>query len=243
MVKPTVQPEKTQAAKPAQQELEGLSLDQVKLKVGDSIQLQFQTDAENIRCFVTLIGYLADQGVIVTMPVVNGRILPVGEGKKVIARFFSGKNAYAFSTVTRKSSSDPFPYLHLSYPNEVRGIVVRGNSRAQANINCNASTTDGKSYKSVARDLSLGGALISVHDTIGKVGDKLILKLPVKIGQTEQMLTLRCVIRSVINGKQTTNEAPANQIGLSFENMTTQEIMVISTLLYQNIVSSNDFRE
>lgn len=238
-----VQPGKRETAKAAQRELGGLSLANISLKIGDAIQLQFQSGAESTRCFVTLIGYLAEQGVIVSMPVIEGRIMQISDGLPIVARFFSGKNAYAFSAVARKSASAPFPYLHLSYPNEVRGIVVRGSSRAHANINCQAVTGDGKSYKCTARDISIGGALIALRETVGKVGDKLTLNLPVHINYLDHMLALQCLIRSVHNGHQTANEIPSNLLGLSFEEMSSQDTLVISTLLYQNLISANDFIE
>lgn len=240
---PAGQPDKAETARKAQREQGGLSLDQIKLKIGDSLQLQFQSGTENSRCFVTLIGYLVDQGVIVSMPVLNGRIMLIREGQTIVVRFFSGKNAYAFSAVTKKATTAPFPYLHLSYPHEVRGLVVRGSSRARASINCHASTEDGNSYKCVARDISIGGALIAVRDKMGTVGEKLSLKLPVQVNETEHMLTLNCLVRSVNTDRPSANETPANLLGLSFEKMTSQDTLVISTLLYQNLVSDNDFIE
>lgn len=236
-------PVKAEAARQPQRELGGLSLDQIKLKIGDSIQLQFQSGTENARCYVSLIGYLVDQGLIVSMPVLNGRVMLIREGQNFVVRFFSGKNAYAFSAVAKKVSSIPFPYMHLSYPHEVRGLVVRGSSRAHANIKGHVSTADGASYKCVARDISIGGALLAVQEQLGKVGEVVSLKLPVQINATEHMLNLSCRIRSANTDRPSSTGISANLIGLSFESISSQDMLVITALLYQNLVNDKDFDE
>lgn len=209
--------DKPDTAKQAQQELGDLPLEQTKLKIGDSIQLQFQTETEKVRCVASLIGYLAGQSVIVSMPLINGRPMPAREGQNLSARFFSGKNAYAFSAVVTKTASTPYPHLHLSYPPEVRGLVVRSSPRAQAHINCHASTRDGSSYTCIARDISIGGALIASREQVGSVGEELLLRLPVKIDADERILDLNCQIRSVNISYASENEIPVNLFGLAFQ--------------------------
>jgi c-di-GMP-binding flagellar brake protein YcgR len=202
---------------PTRQEPGGLSLDQTKVRIGDSMQLQVQTGTEKSRYLVTLIGYVAGQSVIVSMPLINRRPMPIREGQNLNARFFSGRNAYAFSAVVRKTAGTPYPYLHLSYPREVRGLVVRSSPRAQARINCQASTEDGSSYKCIARDISIGGALIACREQMGEVGENLLLRLPVKIDENEHVLDLSCQIRSVNITYASEDETPVNLFGLAFQ--------------------------
>jgi len=93
----------------AQREAGVLSLDQIKLSIGDSIQLQFQSDLEQSRCVVTLIGYLKGQSVIVTTPIINGTMMLVREGQDFVIRLFSGKSAYAFTTMAKRVTNTPYP--------------------------------------------------------------------------------------------------------------------------------------
>jgi c-di-GMP-binding flagellar brake protein YcgR len=211
------QADKPDTPERTRQEPGGLSLDQTKLRIGDSMQLQIQTGTEKSRCLVTLIGYVAGQSVIVSTPVINGRPMPIREGQNLNVRFFSGKNAYAFSAVVRKTAATPYPYLHLSYPPEVRGLVVRSSPRAQARIACQASTEDGSNYKCIARDISIGGALIACREQMGEVGENLLLRLPVKIGENEHTLDLSCQIRSVNISYASEDEMPVNLFGLAFQ--------------------------
>lgn len=232
-----------QKADPNHRDAAGLTLEQIKLNIGDSIQLQFQSETDHTRSIVTLIGYLAEQGVIVSTPVLNGRIMLVREGQIFIVRLFSGKSAYAFTAVTKRVTNNPFPHLHLSYPKEVRGLVVRGSTRARANIICHASVDSGTGYACVARDISVGGALIAAREKIAEVGKKLSLKMRVKVNDTEHMLALNCQIRSINTARPAAEETPAILHGLSFENVSSQDALVISALLYQNMVSEKESEE
>lgn len=224
----------------AQREADVLSLDQIKLNIGDSIQLQFQSDLEQSRCVVTLIGYLKGQSVIVTTPIINGTMMLVREGQDFVIRLFSGKSAYAFTTMAKRVTNTPYPHLHLAYPKEVRGMVVRGSSRGRINIICHATVEGGRGYACFARDISIGGALIAASEKMGEVGNQLTLKFRVKVKDAEHTLALNCKIRSVNASRPTVDEKPAILHGLSFEEVTSQDTLVISTLLYQNMISAQE---
>ena len=230
----------TEVASAAARAANTLTLEQIKLSIGDSLQLQFQSESELSRCFVTLIGYLADCGVIVTTPLLNGSIMLIREGQIFVVRLFSGKSAYAFTATTEKVTNTPFPHLYLSYPKEVRGLVVRGSSRARANIICHASDKDRNGYACIARDISIGGALIAVREKIGEVGDKLSLKLRVRVNDSEHVLILDCLIRSVNAARPSADDTSTFLHGLSFESMNSQDTLVISALLYQNLVNEKE---
>lgn len=217
-----------------------LSLDQIKLSIGESIQLQFQSDVEPSRCFVTLIGYLEGQSVIVTTPIVNGRMMLVREGQVFVVRLFSGKTAYAFTSMARRVTNTPYPHIHLAYPKEIRGLVVRSSSRGRTNIIGHATAAGGQGHACVARDISIGGALIAAHERIGEVGDPLTLKFRVKVGDAEHLLALNCRIRSVNASRPTVDDTPTVLHGLAFEDVTSQDTLVISTLLYQNMISAQE---
>ncbi len=217
-----------------------LTLDQIKLNIGDSIQLQFQTGLEPSRSFVTLIGYLEGQSIVVTTPVINGSLMLVREGQDFVVRLFSGKSVYAFTASARRVTNTPYPHLHLSYPREVRGLVVRNAPRSRINIICHATTETGRGHACVARDISIGGALIAAGDKIGDVGDPLTLKLRVKVNDAEHLLALNCRIRSVNASRPAADERPAMLHGLCFEEVSSQDTLVISTLLYQNMISAQE---
>lgn len=236
----TASTEKSDPLSVAQRPTGAIPLEQVKLKIGDALQLQFQSDTDKTRCIVTLIGYLTDESVIVTTPMMDEKVMMVREGQIFVIRLFSGKNAYAFTSTANKVSHTPYPHIHLSYPKEVRVLVVRSSTRAQANIICHASDENGKGFAGVARDISVGGALIAVREQIGQVGDKLFLALRVHINEIEHMLDLNCIIRSVNVADTKPNETALYLHGLSFEKPGSQDILVLTALLYQNLVNDQE---
>lgn len=217
-----------------------LPLDQVKLNIGDSIQLQVQSETDNSRYYVTLVGYLVGQSVIVTTPTLDGNLLLMREGQSFVVRLFCGKSAYAFTSLIKKVTNSPFPHLHLTYPKEVRGIVVRGSARAQANIICHATVEGGAGIACVARDISMGGALLAAKEQMGSTGEKMLLKLRVIVSEVEHLLTLSCVIRSINIATPNVSNTPSILHGVSFENPSPQDKLVITALLYQNVVNSAD---
>jgi c-di-GMP-binding flagellar brake protein YcgR len=217
-----------------------LTLDQIKLNIGDSIQLQYQTGNDQTRCFVTLIGYLEGKGVVVTNPVIDGNLMLVREGQNFVARLFSGKSAYAFSTSARRVTSAPYPHIHLDWPKEVRGMVVRQSARSRINIICHATGQDGRGHACVARDISVGGALIASSNALGEIDDLLTLKFRVKIGAGEHTLSLACKIRSINAARATAEDKATVLHGLAFDEISDHDTLVISALLYQNVISAQE---
>ena len=236
-----LKPAPTAQAEPPAPSREGtLTLDQIKLNIGDSIQLQYQTGTEQTRCFVTLIGYLEGKGIVVTNPIIEGNLMLVREGQHFVARLFSGKSAYAFSTSARRVTSAPYPHIHLEWPKEVRGMVVRQSERSRINIICHATGVSGKGHACVARDISVGGALIAANESLGEIDEVLTLKFRVKIGAGEHTLSLPCKIRSMNATRATAEEKATLLHGLAFDQISDQDTLVISALLYQNVMSAQE---
>lgn len=217
-----------------------LALDQVKLHIGDMVQLQTQSEQGDMRHYVTLIGYLKGQSVIVTTPVEEGKVMLLREGQPFIVRFFGGKNAYAFSTIAKRVTNVPFPHLHLSYPKEVRGMAVRHSSRARVNLIGSAVTAVGKRVACQVRDISLGGVLLVAKEVIGEVGAQLNLSLRVKVNGFEHILELEGKIRSC-HDEPPQSEAMASLLhGVSFDNLTAQDGLVLTALLYNSQLGQVD---
>jgi len=231
-----VKPNQKPAEPPPQPRGDITTLEQVKLNIGDNLQLQLKGDTHGDRYAVTLIGYLAGEGVIVSTPVKDGRVMMFREGQAFVVRMFSGKSAFAFTAEISKITNSPYPHIHLAWPKEVRGLVVRSSSRAKTNIICHASSPGNeKGYACVARDISIGGALIAAKDKIAGTGDKLILKMRVNVGDEEHMLIIDCEVRS-INTSRLDGEGNVLH-GLSFTRIEAQDKLVITAMLYQNMMN------
>ena len=205
-------------------DLNGLPLDQIKLHIGDSIQLQIG----NICYFSTLIGYLKGQSFIVTVPDDKGIPIRPDEGQSLVARFFIDKRAYAFNTVVNHVTSEPFPHLHLAYPRETQALKERQYDRVRVNITGTADVQDGKGISCVVRDISIGGALIELRGQTGTVNDPLLLTLRVVVNGVEYELSLDSEIRSVRAGDSSSDSDTPILQGLAFHDLSEQDILALA---------------
>src|SRR3989339_229825 len=71
---------------------ETLSFDAVKLMPGDALQLQPLLEGQTERFSVHVIGVMKPKSLLVTAPVVDGKLIFVRDGQTYLVRAFSGLN-------------------------------------------------------------------------------------------------------------------------------------------------------
>lgn len=210
---------------PSREELR--PLEEIKLGIGDTLHLQSQSEGTPLRYAVKLIGYLRGKGLIVTTPLQDGKVLLMRDGQSFIVRLFSGKSVYAFPANIFKVANVPYPHLHLTWPKQVKGLVIRRGARA--NVNLIAATTDAKGNAGAARleNLSTGGCSLFSTTRLGNPDDRIRIKFRVLVSEVEQYLDLEGVVRSVQlnadigaaqpmqHGVQFVNPPPSEQIALT----------------------------
>ena len=213
-----------------------VSLDDIKLNIGDSFQLQTQVDQSESRYYVKLVGYLKGKSVLVTAPQQEGSLCYVKEGQAFVVRFFSGKNAYAFTSSVTKASNVPFPHLHLGYPSQVRGLVVRSGERVNAKIICTVSYPDDS--KTIATpglltNISVGGALLSSKTKLGKRNDLLAIKFRVFIRDIEFYMIIDAAICSVLK-----DDSGEILHGLRFAGLPNDMAIALTAYVYHRLAES-----
>ena len=214
-----------------------LALDEIKLGIGDALQIQIQVEQSEIRYYVKLIGYLKGKSVLVTAPQLEGSLCYIKEGQSFIVRFFSVKNAYAFTTSVIKAANVPFPHLHLSYPSQVRGLVVRSGERVGVRIICTVSVPD--DAKTVAMpglltNISVGGALLSAKKKLGAKNDLLTVKFRVFIRDIEFFMVIDATICSLLM-----EDSGETLHGLCFAGLPNDMAIALTAYVYQTIAESN----
>jgi hypothetical protein len=99
---------------------ETLSFDAVKLMPGDTLQLQPLLEGQNERFSVQVIGVMKAKSLLVTAPVVDGKLIFVRDGQTYLVRAFSGLNVCAFKAKILKVAiaafSLPAPVLSRQRP-------------------------------------------------------------------------------------------------------------------------------
>ena len=209
------------------------TLEATKIRIGDALQMQ--SSAEAPRLTVKLIGYLKNRGLIVSVPESEGEFVMLKEGQSFIVRFFSGQNAYAFTSVVARQTSVPFPHVHLSYPREVRGLEIRKDSRIDVDLIASVSL-DGETGVSAGKivNLSTGGAALRAKGRLGGKGDTINVKFKILINDMQSFTVFDSLICTVTEDKS--DPLMPFLHGIKFIKPEQNMTLAVAAFVYQKIV-------
>jgi c-di-GMP-binding flagellar brake protein YcgR len=216
---------------------ETLSFDAVKLMPGDALQLQPLLEGQSERFTVHVIGVMKPKSVLVTAPVVDGKLIFVRDGQTYLVRAFSGLNVCAFKARILKSQLQPFPYLHLSYPDSVQAMRIRKAMRAPANIIVAVQESEDGRQSGAGRliDLSVGGARMYSPMNVGVKDQSIWLSFKVMLGDMEEYVKTPATIRSI--GEEDDEQGKRmNVFGLQFGELAQSQRLIIMNLVYQHLL-------
>jgi len=216
---------------------ESLSFDAIKLMPGDALQLQPMLEGQTERFTVHVIGVMKPKSVLVTMPIVEGKLIFVRDGQTYLVRAFSGLNVCAFKAKVLKSQLQPFPYLHLSYPDSVQAMRIRKAMRAPASIIVAVQQSEEGKQTGAGKlvDISVGGAKMFSPMPLGQKGDSLWLSFKVKLGDMEEYVKTPVVIRST--GEEEDDQGKRMKaFGIQFGELGQSQRLIIMNLVYQHLL-------
>lgn len=216
---------------------EQLSLDTIKLMPGDALQLQPMLEGQTERFTVHVIGVMKPKSVLVTAPVVDGKLIFVRDGQTYLVRAFSGLNVCAFKARVLKSQLQPFPYLHLSYPETVQAMRIRKAMRAPASIIVAVQQSEEGRQIGAGKmvDISVGGARMLSPALLGDKGDTLWLSFKVRLGEMEEYVKTPVVLRSV--GEEDDDQGKRmKSYGIQFGELEQSQRLIIMNLVYQHLL-------
>jgi c-di-GMP-binding flagellar brake protein YcgR len=217
-----------------------INLEEARLQIGDPVQLQSLNDENPARYAVRLLGFAKGRSVMVSSPMVDGKYLLMRDGQTFVLRAFSGKSAYAFSTQVIRSVNTPYPYLHLTYPKDVRSLVVRRGARANVRVICAVTECDGSPTQAAATlvNMSIGGALMAAKQPIGAKGQRLTVKFKTEINAVEAYLALCATIRA-INTDESDEPDKAVKHGLEFVDIPGPDMILLSAFVYRHLLEQS----
>jgi c-di-GMP-binding flagellar brake protein YcgR len=214
--------------------------DSMNLKVGDRLQVQPPVKLSAERSNVRVIGFLPEQSLLLSAPLAaNGVRVELIERDQLVVRVFSSQNAFAFACDVVRVCKLPYPYLHVSFPNEVQGTVVRKAPRVKTKIIAQVQSDAASSAASpgVISNLSANGALLDGRRTIAELGDTLQMTFQVKLHNVDIPLTLSAKVRAVFGEESTTRgTVPLAHFGLEFVELQAHDQMVLQGMVYQQMI-------
>lgn len=217
----------------------------MNLKIGDRMQLQLPELLSRDRVIVRLIGYINNLSLLVTMPrEVNGLRLGLLENDNLVVRIFTSQNAFGFSATVSKIIKVPFEYLHLTFPTEVKGVVIRKAPRVKTKIICSvaAEQSGAEGLSGMLVNLSANGALLDSRRAIAKKGETIKLSFRIKLHAVDALLTVNAIVRA-----QFSDEIPSHERfdsvpphvthhGLEFVDLSPNDSLILQSMIYQQMI-------
>lgn len=216
------------------------TFDDMKLRVEDRLQLEPPAQLSRERLLVKVVGFIRGVSVLVTTPLTaNGQRLQLLENEQVVMRSFSGKNAFAFASSIMKVNKVPFDYLHLSFPNDIQGLVIRKTARVKTRIIATVQYGNAAQTSAIISDLSANGASLDAKEGLGNKGDVLSLGFRVNLHNIEALLSVKGVIRALISD-DTLDIQKAEHIryGLEFQNLQPNDSVILQSMIYQQMIEN-----
>jgi len=219
------------------------AFDDMKLKVEDRLQLEPPIQLARERFLVKVVGFLRGVSLMVTTPITaNGLRLQLMEGETVVMRSFSGQNAFGFACAVERIIKAPYEYLHLSFPKNIHGIVIRKAPRVKTSIT--AVVRDSKSgaaeqISALISDISADGASLNAQRPLGDKGDMINLAFCVHLHDIDAYLSVKGVIRTVHSGDAAvTSKSNLIHHGIEFRDMQPNDSVVLQSMIYQQMIEN-----
>jgi hypothetical protein len=216
----------------------------MKLKVGDRMQLQLPELLSRDRVIVRLIGYVNNQSLLVTPPRdAQGFRFNLLENDSLVVRVFTSQNAFGFSATVSKIIKVPFEYLHLTFPSEVKGVVIRKAPRVRTRIICSvvAGQSGGDGLPGLLVNLSANGALLDSRQEIAAKGAMIKLSFRIKLHAVDALLTINAIVRAQFIDDTSGAENSASGLhvvhhGLEFVDLSPNDSLILQSMIYQQMI-------
>jgi c-di-GMP-binding flagellar brake protein YcgR len=217
------------------------TLDDIKLMPGDALHLQQMVAGQNERMIVRVIGVMKPLSVLVTAPVIDGKLIFVREAQPFLVRAFSGLNVCAFKSRVLKTHHMPFPYLHLAYPETVNVMRIRKAVRAAVQLITAIYDKEGGRQIAAGRivDLSVGGARIFSKERLGAKDQPLFLSFKIKLNDIEEYIQTAAIIR-VLGEDVDVDGTPVTVTGVQFDALSQVDRLLVMNLVYQYLLKENE---
>lgn len=212
------------------------------LQVGESLQIQFMDDDTRGQFYVKVVGFLPGRSVLVTTPEKEGRPLAVREGRAVLARSYSGEEARGFTCTVLRACSQPYAYLHLSYPSKLETMAERQASRVRSALAVSVRAIGegaARDVPAVIRDVSKTGAQLLASANVGRAGDRIVIRARFPIDVVgDQAVDLPALIRNVQEETEIKGSLWRYKCGVEFDPLDTQSTLILRAYLYERFAGN-----
>jgi len=209
-----------------------------KVHLGDPIQLQFIPEDGRERLTAKVIGHAPGKSLIISAPLLNGKLPFLKESQPFIVRMLQGNNVYGFESTVLKYYSVPFPHVHLRHPKDIERIVVRGSRRVETELIVSVKTVANpdKTISVSMLNTSATGALLQLKSELGELGDELNVSIELEIANITKYLRIKAIIRNISTPEDRDDDDPLFKYGVQFVDLNQEQTLLINAYVYEQIV-------
>ncbi|HEY3430916.1 MAG TPA: flagellar brake protein [Rhodocyclaceae bacterium] len=217
------------------------SFSDMRLRVGDRLQIEPPATVSTDRHTAKVIGWVDNFSLLVSTPTVGGLRVPFRDGDKVVVRMFTNQNAFAFNTDVMRGIKIPLDYLHLTFPTEIQGAVIRKSPRIRMRLITTVSPLppegntplEQERFSAILLNISADGTLIQAKQALTEKGGRLRLAFRVNLHDVDALLTVNAVVRSVFAEE---GKVGVMLHGVQFEKLEPNDQLILQSMIYQKMV-------
>jgi hypothetical protein len=216
-----------------------MRFEELKLAYGYPLQLQTTSlsgQPERFSC--RLIGCLPGRSILLSVPKQAGRLVKFRPGQKIVVRMMVDNGIGIFAGIVEIQTQEPYPILHLSYPESVTFKGIRNATRVAVREKIeitNASMELRPTTSGFISDISISGARIELNDDIAEIGDVLELRAQVDIRGIQRELLLLGAIRSRVDPTDNLDDGVLVSYGLEFLEQPDDERFIMYTYVFNHM--------
>lgn len=212
----------------------------LKVKLGEQVQLQFIPADGRERLIAKVIGHSPGRSLIISAPK-SGTGLPIlREGQYFVIRMLQGSKVFGFESSVLKYYTAPFPHVHLSQPTSVECIVVRDSRRVNTQLVVSVKkASDTKLTSAAMLNTSVSGALLQTDSVLGELGEKLEISVELVVAGFEKYVRINGIIRNVSTpeDRDNDNDDGLYRYGMEFIDMDEDDQIILHGYVYEQVVS------
>ena len=218
-----------------------MRFEELKLTYGYPLQLQTNSlsgQPERFSC--RLIGCLPGRSILLSVPKQAGRLVKFRPGQKIVVRMMVDNGIGIFAGVVEIQTREPYPILHLSYPESVTFKGIRNATRVAVHEKIeitNASMELKPTTTGFISDISISGARIELADDIAEIGDLLELRSQVDIRGIQRELLLLGAVRSRVDPTDNLDDGVLVSYGLEFMEQPDDQRLIMYTYVFNHLAS------
>ncbi|MDN3640001.1 flagellar brake protein [Simiduia curdlanivorans] len=176
-----------------------MNFDQLKLLPGTVLHLEFHQSNPDTKEPSTLIGYLKNQCIVVSIPMHQGqpRALQLGELVDVTLYSEQLNCSVMFSVQVVNIIDQPLPHAYLSFPVFIARDEARKAQRISTSLIANVKTS-AVTVPARIVDVSVSGCKLTAKQDLGAVETPLALATKLSINGHEKIIRLKGRIKGVL---------------------------------------------